>query len=101
LHVADAFRHFRDARSGCSLGVTLTDDTTFDCQLIPTPAPVYVKYSNGVEVTFMANSTEVDALSHGSNATAQMMPGSPTFLFNLSGAPDAIAKAKQQCRSGL
>jgi hypothetical protein len=66
---------------------------------VATPAPVLVKYDNGVEAVFAASRQIVQALVAGTTATVQIVPGTPRFEFPIAGAGAALDAARRQCMS--
>jgi len=66
---------------------------------VPTPAPFLVKYDNGIEAVFAASPEIVQALVAGTTATVQIVSGTPTFEFPLTGAGAALDAARRQCMS--
>jgi hypothetical protein len=66
---------------------------------VSTPAPILVKYDNGFEAVFPADTLIVQALSSGTIARVRLVTGTPTFEFSISGARAAITQAQRQCAS--
>lgn len=64
---------------------------------VVTPAPTLVKYDNGFEAVFAADTIIVQALSAGTIATVRILSGTPTFEVPISGAGAAITQAQRQC----
>jgi hypothetical protein len=68
-----------------------------DGELIPTPAPFLVKYDNGLEAVFSAGQRVVRALTAGTTASVQIVPGTPRLVFPLAGAGRASSQALNEC----
>ena len=64
---------------------------------VSTPAPILVKYDNGFEAVFPADTLIMQALSSGTVARIRLLTGTPMFEFSISGARAAIAQAQRQC----
>jgi hypothetical protein len=67
---------------------------------ITTPAPFIVKYDNGLEAVFAISQPIMQALTNGTTATAQLVPGTPKLEFPIYGARAAFDKALRDCRLG-